>query len=135
MPPSVAWGLGLGLLIAIVDTVAVVWIGASGTPATFPIADIDQIANVVLYSLIGYQVGKRTGIVRDAAEGGVIAGVLVATIGVLVPLALPDLRASVTSTTHVVAVFATNVAIGGVLAIITGWVGTHAREDASTSRR
>ena len=135
MPPSVAWGLGLGLLIAIFDTVAVVWIGSSATPTSFPIADLDQIANVVLYSLIGYQVGKRTGIVRDAAEGGVLAGVLVATIGVLVPLAVPTLNGGVTSAAQVVGVFATNIAIGGVLAIITGWVGSHAREDVTTTRR
>jgi hypothetical protein len=35
----------------------------------------------------------------------------------------------------VVAVVAMNVAIGGVLAIVTGWVGARSQQDTSTTRR
>lgn len=134
MAPSVAWGVGLGLLIALIDTIAVVWIGTTEA-STFPIADIDQVANIVLYSLIGFQVGKRTGVVRDAAEGGMIAALLVATIGVGVSAFLPSTAGGISSPAEVVAVFALNIALGGVLSIITGWVGTHSQQDVTTTRR
>lgn len=134
MSPSVTWGLGLGLLIAAIDTISVVLIG-SGGPSNVPIADLDQIANVVLYSLIGFQVGKRTGVVRDAAEGGVIAGILVAVIGIGVAFALPAPAGGIRTAADAVAVVAMNVAMGGVLSIITGWVGARSQQDTSTTRR
>ena len=95
MPPSVAWGIGVGLIIAAIDTVSLVLMGATGT-SEWPIADADFMANVVLYSLIGFRVGQATGVIRQAAEAGVLAGVLVGVIGVAVVLVLrpldPDAR-------------------------------------------
>jgi hypothetical protein len=132
--PSVAWGLGLGLLIATIDTISVFLIGSMDS-TNVTIAELDRIANVVLYALIGFQVGKRTGVVRDAAEGGVIAGVLVAAIGVGVSYLLPVPDGGIRTAADVVAVLAINVAIGGVLSIITGWVGARSQQDASTTRR
>jgi hypothetical protein len=134
LTPSVAWGLGLGLLIAVIDTISVVLIGSVG-PSTVPIADLDQIANVVLYSLIGFQIGKRTGVVRDAAEGGVMAGILVAVVGIAVAFALPASTGGIRTATDAVAVVAMNVAMGGVLSIVTGWVGARSQQDISTTRR
>ncbi len=140
MTPSVAWGLGLGFLIAAIDTISVIMIGSMES-TNVPIADLDQIANVVLYALIGFQVGKRTGVVREAAEGGVIAGVLVACVGIAVAYLLPSVMAvpstspGLRTAADVVAVMAMNVAIGGVLAIITGWVGARSQQDTSATRR
>ena len=57
MSPSVVWGLGVGLVIAAIDTLSLVLIDMLGT-SQWPIADIDFMANIVLYSLIGFRVGR-----------------------------------------------------------------------------
>lgn len=134
MPPSLAWGLGLGLLIAAIDTVAALLAG-SGQAANVPIGDLDQIANVVLYSLIGFQVGRRTGVVREAAEAGVVAALLVAAIGTVVAMTLPMPSGGIRSVGDVVGIFAINIAIGGTLAIVTGWAGSRAAQDVRNTRR
>jgi hypothetical protein len=132
--PSVVWGLGVGLVIAAIDTLSLVLIDMVGT-SQWPIADIDFMANIVLYSLIGFRVGRLTGVVRDAAESGVIAGVLVGLIGIAVTLVLRPATGGIGSSTDVIGVMAQNVAIGGVLAIATGWLGTRAHQDRPAPRR
>ncbi len=134
MPPSVVWGVGVGLVIAAIDTLSLVLMGMNGTDG-WPIADVDFLANVVLYSLIGFRVGRVTGVVREAAEAGVIAGVLVAAVGIAVTYVLRLPAGSVDSTNEMVGIVAQNVAIGGVLAILTGWLGTRAQQDRPPSRR
>ena len=128
MPPSVVWGIGVGLVIAAIDTISVVLTGTPGA-SQWPIADIDFMANVVLYSLIGFRVGKVTGVVRDAAEAGVIAGVLVAAVGIAVTAVLRPPAGTLDSATDIVAIVAQNIAIGGVLAILAGWLGTRSNQD------
>jgi hypothetical protein len=134
VPPSVVWGVGVGLVIAAIDTLSLVLMGMNGTDG-WPIADVDFLANVVLYSLIGFRVGRVTGVVREAAEAGVIAGVLVAAVGIAVTYVLRLPAGSVDSTNEMVGIVAQNVAIGGVLAILTGWLGTRAQQDRPPSRR
>lgn len=134
MPPSVVWGLGVGLVIAAIDTVSVVLMGMAGT-SQWPIDDVDFMANIALYSLIGFRVGRATGIVRDAAEAGVLAGVLVGVIGIAVAWLLRPAIGSIESSTDIVGIIAQNVAIGGVLAIVTGWLGTRANQDRPAPRR
>jgi len=134
VPPSVVWGVGVGLVIAAIDTLSVVLMGMS-TTAEWPIADIDFLANIVLYSLIGFRVGKSTGVVREAAEAGVIAAVLVAAIGIAVTYLLKPATGGVDSANDVVGIIAQNIAIGGVLGILTGWLGTRANQDRTPSRR
>ena len=134
MPPSVVWGVGVGLVIAAIDTLSLVLMGAEG-PNQWPIADIDFLANVMLYSLIGFRVGRATGVVREAAESGVIAGALVAAVAIGMTLALKPAGATIDSANEVVGIFAQNVAIGGVLAILTGWLGSRAHSDRPASRR
>jgi hypothetical protein len=134
VPPSVVWGIGVGLVIAAIDTLSLVLMSMDET-SRWPIADVDFLANVMLYSLIGYRVGKITGVVREAAEAGVIAGVLVAVIAIAVTLVLRPSTGMVDSTATVVRIVAQNVAIGGVLAILTGWLGTRAQQDRPASRR
>ena len=134
MPPSVVWGIGVGLVIAAIDTLSLVLMSMDET-SHWPIADVDFLANVMLYSLIGFRVGKVTGSVREAAEAGVIAGVLVAVIGIAVTLVLRPSTGMVDSTTTVVRIVAQNVATGGVLANLTGWLGTRAQQDRPASRR
>jgi hypothetical protein len=134
VPPSVVWGIGVGLVIAAIDTLSLVLIGTVGT-SQWPIADADFVANVVLYSLIGFRVGRVTGVMRDAAEAGVMAGVLVGVIGIVVTLVLRPPTDGIGSTNDFVAVIAQNIAIGGVLAILAGWLGTRAHQDRPAPRR
>ncbi|MFN8634418.1 MAG: hypothetical protein U0893_11230 [Chloroflexota bacterium] len=136
MAPSIVWGIGIGLVIAAIDTALVV--GAGAVQLTdWPIADIDFLANVVLYTLIGFQVGKATGVLRDAAEGGVMAGVLVGAIAIGVTTFVRPPLDSVdpTSTSSLIRVMAENIALGGVLSLLSGFLGTRSRQEGPTARR
>lgn len=134
MPPAIVWGVGVGLVIAAIDTLTLVLISTNGASG-WPIADADFLANVMLYSLIGFRVGKVTGVVREAAEAGVVAAVLVAAIGIAVSFVIRTPEGSINSANDVVAIVAQNIAIGGVLAILTGWLGSRAQQDRPPSRR
>ena len=134
MPPSVAWGVGVGLVIAAIDTVAIVLMSTSGMSQGL-ISDIDFLANVMLYTLIGYRVGRITGVVREAAESGVIAAVLVAAIALTINFVVRPAAGTVDTAQEAVGILAQNIAIGGVLAILAGWIGTRAQVDRPPSRR
>jgi hypothetical protein len=134
VPPSVVWGVGVGLVIAAIDTLSLVLMGMDGT-SEWPIPDAVFLANVILYSLVGFRVGKVTGVVREAAEAGEIAGVLVAAVAIAVTYVLRPAVGGLDSTNELIGVAAQNVAIGGVLAILAGWIGTRAQPDRPASRR
>ena len=132
MPPSVLPGLATGLLIAIIDTAALVAPGPLGVSGE-TVQLVDLVANVVLYSYLGLRVGRATGVVRDAAEAGVIAALVAATIGVAISLSLGAEQGS-SLVQNTVGTYAMNVAMGGVLAIVNGWLGTKARQSGSPRR-
>jgi hypothetical protein len=134
VPPSVIWGVGVGLVIAAIDTLSIVLMGMSST-AQWPISDIDFLANVMLYSLIGFRVGRVTGVVREAAEAGVIAAVLVAALGIAATFVLKPPAGTIDSANDVVGIVAQNIAIGGVLGILTGWLGSRAQQDSRPPSR
>jgi predicted anti-sigma-YlaC factor YlaD len=134
VPPSVVWGVGVGLVIAAIDTLSLVLMGMDGT-SEWPIPDADFLANVILYSYIGFRVGKVTGVVREAAEAGVIAGVLVAAVAIAATYVLRPAVGGMDSTNALIGIVAQNVAIGGVLAILAGWIGARAQPDRPASRR
>ncbi len=134
MAPSVVWGVSIGLVIATVDAVAVYLTGTLSL-TEWPINDVDLLLNVMLYSLIGFRVGRATGLVRDAAEGGVIAGAVVSIVIIGVLLLLKPPIGSIESVRDGIAVAAQNVALGGVLAIISGWFGARAGQNSPISRR
>lgn len=134
MPPSVVWGVGVGLVIAAIDTLALVLMSANAT-SQWPIADADFLANVMLYSLIGFRVGRITGVVREAAEAGVIAAVLVAAIAIAASFLIRTPNGGIDSGYDVVEPLAQNIAIGGVLAILTGWLGSRSQQDRPPTRR
>ena len=56
MAPSIVWGIGVGLIIAVADAVTIILAG-SVDPTQWPIDDIDTLVNIALYSLIGFKVG------------------------------------------------------------------------------
>jgi len=131
--PTIVWGIGIGLVIAAVDTVAYYLTGTS-TATDWPIEDIDQLVNIVLYALIGFRVGKATGIVRDAAEAGVLAGVLVGLVGLGVARLFPPPTGGLDSPNEIIAQIAWNIVFGGCLAIMSGWFGSRTGQSGPSSR-
>lgn len=133
MPPFVISALTTGLLIAVVDTAAILAPGSLGLSRDV-VEIIDWIANVALYSHLGLRVGRATGVVRDAAEAGVIAAVVVASVAVGVSAMLGATPESESRVQSVVAIYAMNIAMGGVLALVNGWLGSKAHDGGSSRR-
>jgi len=131
--PSIVWGIGVGLVIALADAVTI-FLTARESPPTLPISEIDLMLNVALYTLIGFRVGRATGLVRDAAEGGVLAGFVVSAVGIGFLLLLKPAVGGINSTLDVVAIVAQNVAMGGLIGIVSGWIGSRAGQDGANPR-
>ena len=133
MSPTLSWGLGTGLCVAVVDAVTLLASRALGpaSEADFVIAWLNILANVVLFSTVGMRVGRLTGLVRSAAEAGVLAALVAATVNVGLAYALPQPGAGPIGPLDVVRTFAENVAIGGVLAWASGLYVTRGREAGS----
>jgi hypothetical protein len=103
-------------------------------PNDWPLGDIDVLLNIALYSLIGFQVGKATGVVRDAAEAGVLAGVLVGLIGLGVAYVMPLPEAELDTTNEIIYQIASNVVYGGCLGIMAGWFGSRTNQGGPIGR-
>jgi hypothetical protein len=126
--PTLKWGLSIGILVAMVDVISIVATRdmnpESGTAQYIGL--IDQLANVVLFSMAGLRVGRETGIPRAAAEAGVLAGVIAGIAAIVTPLALPGAALSPTTGRDMVGTLALNVAMGGLLALFNGWLASRA---------
>jgi hypothetical protein len=133
VPPSVVWGLTTGLFVAIVDAASIVLPASLGVNADAA-KIVDLMVNVVLFAILGFRVGRWGGVVRDAAEAGVLAGVVAATIGVAFSLLMHIDPESGSQTNEIVGTYAMNIALGGVIAMFSGWYGTIARESGSARR-
>jgi hypothetical protein len=131
--PSIIWGIGVGLVIAAADAATIILAG-SVDPNQWPIDDIDTLVNIALYSLIGFKVARATGIVRDAAEAGVIAGVLVGLAGLVVARAFPPPTGAMDTPNQMIAQIAWNIVFGGCLAIVAGWFGSRASKGGTPTR-
>jgi len=130
---SIVWGIGIGLIIAAADAATIVLAGRFD-PTQVPIDDIDTLINVALYSLIGFKVGRATGIVRDAAEAGVIAGVLVGLVGLAVARVFPPPVGGIETVNQMIAQVAWNIVFGGCLAIVAGWFGSRSSKGGPATR-
>ena len=125
MSPTLAWGIGAGLLIVAVYAMTLLIVANVGDAGEM-VELADLLANIAILSFVGLRVGRMTGIVRGAAEAGVIAGI-VAGLGNLAILYVT--RASGPPTTlEMVQGLALNVAMGGVIAWLNGVVGVRARQ-------
>lgn len=119
-----AWGLGVGVLVALIDAVAVAVTRGlpSGSDLALYVDAADQLVNVVLYSLVGLRVGRETGVVRSAAEAGVLAGIIAGAAASLSGYIFPDPNVVGDVARQVIGVLALNVAMGGILAWVNGWL-------------
>ena len=133
MPSFVPSALTTGLLIALIDAAALVAPGTLGVDENL-VQYVDLIANIALYSYLGLRIGRATGVVRDAAEAGVLAALVAATIGLAVSFALGVDADGAALLMAAVRDYALNVALGGVLAVVNGWIGTKAHEAGSARR-
>jgi hypothetical protein len=133
--PMVRWGVAIGVLIAVIDAISLVAVRAL-TPESEVgqiVALANQIANVLLYSVAGLRVGRETGVVRSAAEAGVLAGVIAGIAAVLGAYVLNDPTVAPASTQEMIGTLALNVAMGGVLGLLNGWLAR--RAELSGKRR
>ncbi len=133
MSPTLSWGLGAGLVIVVIDALTML-IRANAGDAAEVVALVDLLANVAIFSFVGLRVGRMTGVVRSAAEAGVIAGAIAG----LAAIGLQYLTGigGVPTGRDIIGLLAFNVAIGGVLAWLNGFFGVRAREaGAGPSRR
>ena len=127
--PTLRWGVGIGLLVAAFDTLAFVvsrWFTPDSDAAAY-IALADQFANVVLFSLVGLRVGRQTRVVRAAAEAGVLAGIVAGLVALGIGVLMPSAEQPMNTPRDVIATLALNIAMGGVLALLNGWIATRER--------
>ena len=125
MSPTLTWGLGAGLLIVVIDAVAL-FVGAGAGDAAEVVHLVDLLANIAILSFVGLRVGRMTGVVRSAAEAGVIAGVIAGLVGLaIIYFTRPE---GPLTTREIVGGLALNVAMGGVVAWLNGVFGVRARE-------
>ena len=122
--------VGVGIVVALVDALAVLTgrgLAPESDSAQY-IAAADQIVNVALFSLLGYRVGKATRVARTAAEAGVLAGVIAGLAAIVLLVVLPDAAAGPVTGREVVGTLALNVAMGGLVSLANGWLGSRAEQ-------
>jgi len=122
------WGVLSGLAIVVVDLAAALL--SSGQPDTsqqlVAAQTIDLLANLSIYSFCGFRVGNLTRVVRSAAEAGVTAGILVGIAAIVAGQVIaPPVSGDLLSP---IAVLAENIAMGGLLAAASGFLGMRAPE-------
>jgi hypothetical protein len=128
MSPVLKWGLGVGLVIVVVDTLSVFAtrrVGPESDAAQY-IALVDQFANVLLLSVMGRRVVLLVGIVRAAAEAGVLAGAVAGFAAIAVTAVFPQAGIP-PSTREMIGTLAFNVAMGGIVALISAFIATRAQ--------
>jgi hypothetical protein len=128
MSPILKWGLGIGFVIIVVDTLSVFAtrrVGPESDPAQY-IALVDQFANVLLFSVLGRRVALLVGIVRAAAEAGVLDGAVAGLAAIAVTAVFPQADVP-PSTREMVGTLAFNVAMGGIVALISAFIATRAQ--------
>ena len=122
------WGLLSGVAIVVVDLAAALLSAGQPDVSQQLIAaqTVDLLANLSIYALCGFRVGNLTRVVRSAAEAGVTAGLLAGIAAivagqVIAPPASADLLPPI-------GVLAENIAMGGLLAAASGFLGMRAPE-------
>jgi hypothetical protein len=111
------------MVVMLVDTVTVMI--SQGFPADSEAAQtfqmIDTAASVFLYAFAGFRAGRAAGITRAGAEAGVIAGVLAGVLAAILAYVLPGAEGGAPNPIGLIAL---NVALGGVLGVFNGWLGS-----------
>jgi hypothetical protein len=134
--PDWRWCLKIGMAIVLVDlvTLALSEGQAADSEVRALLESIDQVANILLFSWVGYRTGQATGRATAAAEAGVVASLLPATAAALYQIFQPGLgvidEAALPLINRVVFSIAFNVVLGGISAWISGWLARRGRAAA-----
>jgi hypothetical protein len=120
----------MGLIVTAIDLLTVSL--GQGSPPDSEIRvllqTIDQIFNLTIFAIVGFQTGRATGRTTAAAEAGVVASLLpglAAAAYSFVQPAEPGVDDPLVN--RVVASIALNIVLGGLAALIAGWVATRQR--------
>jgi hypothetical protein len=135
MSPNWRWCLKLGLLVVLIDLAAIALGQAGGgSEDALAIADTaDKIANFLIFGYVGWRTGRLTGRATASAEAGVVTSLLPALSAALLQIWQPaGVNASGAAETpplvnELIAVVATNIALGGIVAWLCGLISTRGR--------
>src|SRR5688500_14094154 len=91
MSPNWRWCLKLGLLVVLIDLLAIVLGQATGgsEDALVMAGAFDNVANLVIFSYIGWRTGQLTGRATASAEAGVVASLLPGIAAALLQMVAP----------------------------------------------
>ena len=130
MSPNWRFCLTVGALVALVDFAGLM-LSRGQTPTSEMRSVIDMlglVANVALFSHVGFRTGKDTGRATTAAEAGVLASLLPAMAAAVYQLVIPGWfdpsQESVPLVNRMVAAVAFNIVLGGVTAWLSGWLAS-----------
>ncbi|HEX3246761.1 MAG TPA: hypothetical protein VHX16_15245 [Chloroflexota bacterium] len=127
MSPVMRWGLLAGIVVMVVDTISALI--TQGFPADSDTAQtvqmIDLGASVGMYALAGFRSGRALGIIRAGAEAGVLAGVLAGFLAAALAYVIPGPDGSAPNP---IGDLSLNIALGGVLGLFNGWLGSRIPE-------
>jgi hypothetical protein len=125
--PVLRWGLLAGIVVMVADTISKLII--QGFPADGDTAQtvqmVDLAASVFMYALAGFRSGRATGIARAGAEAGVVAGILAGLVAAALGYVIPDMDGGAPNPIGDVSL---NIALGGVLGLFNGWLGSRIPE-------
>jgi len=121
--PILRWAAICSGVIILVDLAAALFSAgqSSDSNAVAMAQSFDLVVNLGLYFYCGYRVGGATRVVRSAAESGVLAGALVGIAAIVIGQAVPPPLDE--PPPQPLAALALNVAMAGVLAILSGFFG------------
>jgi hypothetical protein len=133
--PNWVWCFKIGLLVVLVDSLTVFVAREAGPDSALAAGmdTLDQIANIALFSFVGFRTGLQTGRATAAAEAGVCASLLPALAAALYQLVVPEVAtgAEVLPLPHrVIAAVALNIVMAGLAAWIAGWFASKSRPPA-----
>jgi hypothetical protein len=135
--PDWRWCLKMGLAIVLVDLVTLALSEGQAPDSELRafLQSIDQVANILLFSWVGYRTGQATGRATAAAEAGVVASLLPAAAAALYQIFQPGLGGPADETglpliNRVVGSIAFNVVLGGISAWFAGWLARRGRAAA-----
>lgn len=120
MSPVLRWGVIVGSAIVLIDLATLLLQQGPLSGQADLLTYLDLFANVFLLAALGDRVAREAGSPRSAAEAGVLAGTIagLAAVAAAAAFGVPG----ATEESAIVGTLAWNVAQGGLLALLAGWL-------------